>query len=86
MHHDERIPPVPPAETLDLLDLLTRLVDSDVGRDTLWKLSKGQGTATEDGKAWLAAEATVTRLQGSLRERLQKAVPAYGVNHTNDKK
>jgi hypothetical protein len=44
-----------------LLDLLSKLVGSDVGRNTLWKLSTGQGTETEDGKAWLAAQATVIR-------------------------
>jgi hypothetical protein len=44
------------AQRDELLDLLSKIVDGDVGRNTLWKLSTGQGTETLDGKTWLAAQ------------------------------
>ena len=36
---------------------LRAVLDSDVGKQTLRKLSDGQGTATEYGQAWLRAVA-----------------------------
>jgi hypothetical protein len=48
------------AQRDELLDLLTKIVDGDVGCNTLWKLSTGQGTETVDGKTWLAARDVVT--------------------------
>lgn len=36
---------------------LSAVLASYVGRDTLGKLAEGQGTGTDDGKAWLAAAA-----------------------------
>jgi hypothetical protein len=38
---------------------LRKLVDGEVGRHTLWTLSKGQGTDTEDGRNWLEAKSAV---------------------------
>jgi hypothetical protein len=55
------------AQRDELLDLLSKIIDGDVGRNTLWKLSTGQGTETAEGKTWLAAQDVVT------------AVKAYGV-------
>ena len=43
----------------ELLDLLRKIIGGDVGRNTLWKLSCGQGTETLDGKTWLAAKAVI---------------------------
>lgn len=51
---------------LDLLVLLSNLVEGEVGRHTLNTLARGQGTETEDGKNWLAAAATVKRLKAEL--------------------
>jgi hypothetical protein len=45
----------------EALELLTKLVKGDVGRSTLGKLADGQGTATDDGKAWLAAKSAITK-------------------------
>jgi hypothetical protein len=58
--------PAPAGEVLDLLGLLSRLVEGEVGRHTLWVLSKGQGTETEDGKAWLEAAGAVSRLKAGV--------------------
>lgn len=72
MHQENRDTPLTSSE---VSDLLCKLVDSDVGRDTLWKLSRGQGTETEDGKAWLAAAAASARLKGSLDKRQETPAP-----------
>lgn len=58
--------PAPDGEVLDLLCLLNNIVEGEVGRQTLYTLSKGQGTETEDGKNWLAAAAAVKRLKAGL--------------------
>ena len=39
---------------------MTALLCGDVGRQTLAKLTEGQGTDTDDGRAWLHAAAIVT--------------------------
>lgn len=39
---------------------LNGLLTGDVGRQTLHKLATGQGTDTDDGRAWLRAAAMVT--------------------------
>jgi len=39
--------------------LLRKIVEGDVGRQTLHKLSTGQGTETDDGRVWLAAKAAI---------------------------
>src|ERR1700687_4501215 len=54
----------------ELLDLMRKLVDGDVGQNTLWKLSQGQGTETADGKTWLAAEAVVNRANSPTAGRM----------------
>lgn len=43
----------------EVFDLLRRVVESDIGRTTRYRLSTGQGTQTIDGKSWLAAAAKV---------------------------
>ena len=48
------------AETV--LDLLRQLVEGETGKNVLWKLSKGQSTETDEGKAWLAAKAMVDQM------------------------
>lgn len=55
------------SEREELLSLLQKLVEGDVGKNTLWKLSQGQGTETEDGKTWLAAKSVVGRSKSSLK-------------------
>jgi len=35
--------------------LLQMILQGDVGRQVAWKLSEGQATETDDGRAWLAA-------------------------------
>jgi hypothetical protein len=42
-----------------LLGLMRVLVEGDTGKNVLWKLSRGQSTETDEGKAWLAAKALV---------------------------
>lgn len=63
----------------ELRGLLCQLVDGDVGRNTLWKLSEGQGTETPDGKTWLAAKAVADRANSSpplaTRETENKTIP-----------
>jgi hypothetical protein len=49
------------AERDGLRELLRNLVHGDVGQNTLWKLSQGQGTETADGKTWLVAKALIER-------------------------
>lgn len=49
----------------ELLALLRKLIEGDVGRDVRWKLAEGQATETEDGKVWLAAKALVEGTQGA---------------------
>lgn len=48
----------------DGMALLRKLVTGAVGRATLQKLADGQGTETEDGKAWLAAQAAIAAQKG----------------------
>ena len=43
----------------EVFDLLRRVVESEIGRTTQYRLSTGQGTQTIDGKAWLEAAAKV---------------------------
>jgi hypothetical protein len=43
-----------------LKGLLASIIGGDVGRSVIWKLYDGQGTETEDGKAWLAAQAAIS--------------------------
>jgi hypothetical protein len=40
----------------DATHLLCAVLRSEIGRQTLLKLSDGQGIDTDDGKAWLAAQ------------------------------
>lgn len=42
-----------------LREALREVLQSNVGQQTLAQLADGQGTATEEGKAWLAAAALV---------------------------
>jgi hypothetical protein len=42
--------------------LLRQIIEGEVGRQTLHKLSIGQGTETDDGRVWLAAKAVVDDL------------------------
>ncbi|MBY0242462.1 MAG: hypothetical protein K2X55_24425 [Burkholderiaceae bacterium] len=44
---------------VDSTELLRAMVAGDAGRQILQRLADGQGTETEDGKAWLAAQAAV---------------------------
>lgn len=48
------------AENVRLRKALSDLVLSAVGKQTLHKLHEGQGTDTEDGRAWLRADEMVT--------------------------
>jgi len=45
-----------------MADVLRAVLNSDVGRQTMHKLMDGQGTETEDGKAWLTASALLGNL------------------------
>lgn len=49
-HHPERA---------KLREALEAVLGSDVGRQTLLKLAEGQGTDTDEGRAWLAAQKLV---------------------------
>lgn len=58
------------AAALDLLEMLGRnellamlrgIVNSEVGRQTQYKLEEGQSTDTEEGKVWLRAIDLVTQ-------------------------
>lgn len=42
-------------EHAQLRAALTALISGDVGRQTLEKLAAGQGTDTDDGRAWIRA-------------------------------
>ena len=42
-----------------LLAALQGILESDVGRQTFQKLAEGQGTDTDDGRAWLTARHVV---------------------------
>lgn len=59
----------------ELLDLLRTIVDGDVGRNTLWKLSCGQGTGTLEGKTWLAAKAAIDSADSLPHRRMQFSIP-----------
>ena len=48
------------AEIGRLRAALTALISGDVGRQTLAKLEGGQGTDTNDGRAWMHAAEMVT--------------------------
>lgn len=54
----------------ELKEALRALLESEVGRQTLLTLAKGQGTATEDGKTWLRAQQLLLGLEGSDAEML----------------
>lgn len=46
-------------EVYRLRGVLSDLITGDVGRQTMLKLGDGQGTDTDDGRAWMRAAALV---------------------------
>lgn len=57
--------PAPSGEPSDWRQALASLLSSGVGVETLRKLADGQGTNTDDGRAWLRAAALVTSPQAA---------------------
>lgn len=51
---------VVPDVSSDAMALLAKIVASDIGRATLSKLEGGQGTNTDEGRAWMAAAVLVS--------------------------
>lgn len=54
-----------------LRSVLLKVLQSDVGRQTLLKLRDGQGSDTEDGRAWLNADQVVSPLTGGVPQALE---------------
>lgn len=73
------VAPVQAGDARDAERLLCQLVKSEVGKQTLWRLSDGIGTDTDEGRAWLKAKELAASIDAAMSA-------SQGQDHTEQAK